>query len=264
MKNRVVSISLAVMLALSVGLIACTEAPDTTPPVESDEATDIVIEQVVQPFWAQADQTRGLRANRHIELLREDTTVQPAFSAVDGGPPQITCENDCWLFMIDEAPRAHFCHGVQIVLVDAWTGEVDIIESEWWPELNGQPIFDTIEMREDAGTIIWYEPPSFDLEPLGEFTWPDLPWSGQGCEAWAVIVCGYDDLPDTLLLRRTQMGTGEYRLVRHSNMLAIMMLLESGVGTYLRWSTVDLTPPKYTTIALLRNSRGYHLRGRPG
>ena|GEM_PF-1841255 len=207
MTRKVLLILLALVLALSVGLVACggageeeeeeEEEEGTTPPVDSDEATEIVIEQVVQPFWEQADQTRGLRANQHTELLPEDTTVQPAFSTLDGGLPQITCESDCWLFMIDEAPGAHFGHGVQIVLVDAWTGEVDITETEWWPVVNGVPLFDTIEKRLDPETIVFYEHPLFDVEPVGEVELPPWDWSWLGCEAWAVIVCGYDDLPDT-------------------------------------------------------------------
>jgi hypothetical protein len=169
----------------------------TACPVPRVHATEILIDQVVQPFWEQAEQSKGLRTTQYIELLPKGTYVQPAFTQVSDELPELYCENDSWLFMIDELPGAHFAHPVQIVLVDAETGESQGILAEWWPEVDGTPIFDTIEKREDPGRIVFYEPPLFAVEPVGEFKWPGLIVSGLGCEAWAVIVCGYNDLPDT-------------------------------------------------------------------
>ncbi|MFC1870980.1 CARDB domain-containing protein [Chloroflexota bacterium] len=169
----------------------------TACPVPRAHATEIMIEQVVQPFWEQADQNKGLRTSQYIELLPKGTHVQPAFTPEGAGLPELYCENDSWLFMIDELPGAHFAHPVQIVLVDADTGVSQGIQAEWWPEVDGKPVFDMVEKREDPGRIVFYEPPLYAVEPIGEFKWPGLIVSGLGCEAWAVIICGYNDLPDT-------------------------------------------------------------------
>jgi hypothetical protein len=166
-------------------------------PVPRALATEILIDQVVLPFWEQVDQSKGIRASQYIELLPKGTHVQPAFTPVGSGLPELYCENDSWLFMIDEVPGAHFAHPVQIVIVDVQTGESQGIQSEWWPEVDGISIFDTVEKREDPGRIVFYEPPIFAVEPIGKAKWPGLIVSGLGCEAWAVIVCGYNDLPDT-------------------------------------------------------------------
>jgi hypothetical protein len=167
--------------------------------------------------WKLAAPTKGLRALQHGELLPSATQVKPAFG-MSAGAQTLTCENPCWLFFIDKAPGAHFAHPVTIILLDAETGEQQVMDTEWWPEVSGpntetKQLFKTREMRMNPELIVFEHLP--DLLPgiqLQNFLPPSsqgsttlsqselngvLPPICDGCNAWAIIVCGYDDRPDT-------------------------------------------------------------------
>lgn len=69
----------------------------------------------------------------------------------------LTCNNTCWLFFVDEAPGAHFAHPVVIILLDAETGEQQVMRANWWPCVYGphvesKPIFSTLKERGDSDT----------------------------------------------------------------------------------------------------------------
>lgn len=160
---------------------------------------------------------RGLRALQHSELLPSLTEVKPAFR-MSGEAQMLTCQNPCWLFFIDKAPGAHFAHPVTIILLDAETGEQQVMETEWWPEVSGpnterRQLFKTREMRMNPESIVFERLPELipgiqlqnvpTSPPSGSTTLPQIMANGMllplcdGCNAWAIIVCGYDDLPDT-------------------------------------------------------------------
>jgi hypothetical protein len=159
--------------------------------IGKEEAAEIVISEVVNPIWERADQRNGLRTNQYGQLLPPGTEIEPAGPVETDEPLQLVCENQCWLFFIDELPLAHFGHPVQIVLLDAETRELMSIQTEWWPLINGTPVFDKIGNRTDPETIIFDKTPGLVAE-LHESC-----GMNQTCEMWAIIVCGYDDLPDT-------------------------------------------------------------------
>ena len=169
--------------------------------IDKQEAAKKVISTIVERIWKEADQRKGLRVHQYRELLPEGVRVQPAFVPKDKEIPMMVCKNPCWLFFIDEQPGAHFVHPVRIVLLDAKTGRIQDIQTDRWPQINGKPIFDTFEKRRDPEMII------FDKGPVGKLQGekPREPLGGSSiqanthdaCHAWAVIVCGWNDLPDT-------------------------------------------------------------------
>lgn len=164
------------------------------------EATESII-SLGENIWAKADRSKGLRIHQYGELLPKGARVGPAFTPEGKEPLFIVCEHPCWLFFIDEQPGAHFAHPGRIVLLDAVTGEEKVIQTDWWPQVDGKPIFDKVGERDDPKTIIFDEVPEIGLrgkEPDKIIGGPSLQIKTHDpCDAWAVIVCGFDDIPDT-------------------------------------------------------------------
>jgi hypothetical protein len=155
---------------------------------------------VVEGIWQKSDQKKGLRALRYKDLLPRGVRVTPAFGTAGKELPVLTCERPCWFFFVDEDPKAHFAHPVTYLVVDAESGEVRTLRTDWWPLVDGKAVFSKFRERADPESVI-FERASSDSR--GEK--PKLPPGGgrallgthSPCSAWAVIVCGYDDLPDT-------------------------------------------------------------------
>jgi len=179
---------------------AVDEMPDEVV-VDKEQAAQIVLDTVVSEAHRTMDAQQGLRANQYGELLPAGSTIRPALPGEEHAQ-MLTCDNACWLFLIDKAPLAHFAHPVEIATVDSVTGEVRRIDAEWWPEVNDSPVFDTLESRSDSSQTIYYTPPHG--EELDHDIPDEMDVIVQGacpvtdsCETWAILVCGYDDLPDT-------------------------------------------------------------------
>lgn len=164
-----------------------------------EEVKASVLKRVIEPLWKKTAPKRGLRVHQFEKALAPGTRVRPAVPARQGEMKEIVCAGESWLFFIDKAPGAHFAHPVEIVIWDVRQGTSRKIEAEWWPVIDEQPVFDTLEKRGNPATIIFDKPPKrgqlrkdrFQLKPGLFFKTHDP------CSAWAVIVCGYDDLPDT-------------------------------------------------------------------
>jgi hypothetical protein len=165
--------------------------------ISRDEAENLVT-PTIEEIWNQADKQKGLRVNVYPELLPKNTKITPALTSEKNGQNEILCSHDCWLFFVDEEPGAHFGHPVRYIVVDAETEEQQVLMTEWWPLIDDKPIFSKVEDRVDNETIIFYQQPIFGLV---ESRWPrDFSWLtpfNALCETYAVIVCGYNDLPDT-------------------------------------------------------------------
>ncbi len=203
-QNSFRSIRLFSFIILIIVLFATFSACKKTQPEEQvgkEEAAKKIISSIVEKIWDKADQRKGLRVHQYDQLLPKGTRVQPAFVLEGKESPVLVCKNPCWLFFVDEDPRAHFAHSVCIVLLDAVTGEEQVIKTDWWPHIDGIPIFSKVSERSDAKTIIFDKGQALDLtseqqsEIIGGFS--GLIKIHDPCDAWAIIVCGYDDLPDT-------------------------------------------------------------------
>ena len=160
------------------------------------DAANLVQNSIVNPLWAKADRQDGLKVLQYGEILPEGTLIEPAFETMDN---EIVSQNPSWLFMIDEMPGAHFAHPVKLVVVDAVTRDQQVIETEWWPKVDSRQIFDKESIRADPALITFYKKPSRLTDAISDIRMIDsgLLAVASQCDAWAVIVCGFNDLPDT-------------------------------------------------------------------
>ncbi len=182
------------------------ELIQTVPAVGSMEllnretAARLVQDAVVTPLWERADQSKGLRVVQHSEMVAKGAVIEPAVTPLGEAKRRMVAQNQSWLFMIDEMPGAHFAHPVKLVLMDAATGEKQEMKTDWWPKVNDVQLFETERKRTDPKVTIFYREPIAEvrlstssgvLGQLGNIK-PLIK-----CDVWAVLVCGYNDLPDS-------------------------------------------------------------------
>ncbi|MGD8568513.1 MAG: CARDB domain-containing protein [Gammaproteobacteria bacterium] len=202
------------LIAFAIGAIvlattaSCAMAPAPGEGFDKKRAAQRVSTTIVADIWEKADKEKGLRALQYDQLLPAGTQIQPARVPDNkkSAKTEIVCKNRCWLFFIDQDPAAHFAHPVTIVVLDAKTGDQQIIKAEWWPSIDGKPVFNKLEQRRDEKRTIFFKQPFAEYQSdisKELFKVPGLLklhgacGAEAGCETWAVIVCGYDDLPDT-------------------------------------------------------------------
>ena len=163
------------------------------------DAATLVQESIVNPLWAVANKDIGLKVLQYNVILPKGTKIEPAYEAAGQAPASIVSQNPSWLFMIDEMPGAHFAHPVKLVVVDAVTKEQKIMETEWWPKVNDRQVFEKEAVRADPSLIVFYKKPTKMQATVSDARMinPDLLAAAMQCESWAVIVCGFNDLPDT-------------------------------------------------------------------
>ncbi|MDX2436232.1 MAG: hypothetical protein QNL88_04185, partial [Acidobacteriota bacterium] len=154
-----------------------------------------------------------------------ETLVPGASPGTTGG---LTCQGarGCWLFFVDTNHWAHFAHTTVLALWEIESGSFKpLVVGEWWPLLNGEPIFNTVISRED-----WYDddypdpdrtivyPRNLSKNKVPMFTARDpvgisvgRPRSSRivvadtvpgaaaedACRVWAIVVTGFDDETDT-------------------------------------------------------------------
>ncbi|MGB9005478.1 MAG: hypothetical protein WCB96_07135, partial [Candidatus Aminicenantales bacterium] len=200
-KTRVGRSLLPAVAAIFVLFLTCLPANQepTARALSQEQAKEAVLNQIVRPLAEKASPKVGLRVHMFGKILPPGARVRPAFPTSGREKGELVCENDSWLFFIDKRPGAHFAHPVEFILWDVKTRKVRRIEAEWWPTINDQPAFDTLTKREAKETIIFDlrpQPPKKTAERL-KIKPSGLLKTHDPCSAWAIIVCGFNDLPDT-------------------------------------------------------------------
>ncbi|MBN2736030.1 MAG: hypothetical protein JXR70_03555 [Spirochaetales bacterium] len=168
-----------------------------TPSIPAKEAESIYLNRVIPQLEPVIDKTKGLVVHRYADFLTIGSILEIA-ELRDSAIRTLECKNPSWIFFADLDPIAHFGHPVQITLMDGVTGEIMTFKSDWWPKVNGHDIFSTLRERTNTATQIYKVDSILKLlEPVGNLLdFKPLPFSNP-CNAWAVLVCGYNDLPDS-------------------------------------------------------------------
>jgi hypothetical protein len=194
LKNKKLWTFLTLVIVI-VGCLGQSEEPAAE--VSREETTEMVINEIAESSEA----PYGLRVHIYPELLPKGSIIVPFIQWTSGEKEFIECDGDSWFFWFDYDPLAHFAHKTLYVLVNASTGEATTKEAEWWPVINGEVVWGkTTERTSDELLVYEIEPKMIEARPVSS----GLPQLGPvlihpltGCEAWAIIVCGYDDVTDT-------------------------------------------------------------------
>ncbi len=170
-----------------------------------------------------------LRVHWYPTSIQEGDVVEPfTLDSGAGTPNQQVCQSEsgCLLFFVDTNHDAHFAHETVVALwrIDTKSFQTPVL-GQWWPLLNGKPLFDTVRAREDwkdeldpdpVTSIVFprdfprdYIPEFRNVDPLGfrvRSTTSHRPTpfglgsdvgEPEDCSKWAVIVNGYHDPEDT-------------------------------------------------------------------
>jgi len=198
-----------------------------------------LMETLNTPAWgnidAEAEEFDRLRVHLYPDPIEEGEWVGPFIPGEDtDGSNRIVCQSDegCFVLFVDTDHWAHFAHKTVVALWRLDTGRFQPpVVGEWWPLLNGTPVFDKVRKREDwfntadpddMQTIVYPEDlprviaPGFMANdemgfsvteplPLPSPSPPPSPGPGpvptpeavDDCDVWAVIVNGFNDVDDT-------------------------------------------------------------------
>lgn len=89
--------------------------------------------------------------------LEAGDVVEVAFADELQGPedrPSYTAGEETYFYFVDHFDGFFFAHPVEFVFVHASTGEVDRIDAEWWPKINGEEAFITQAERQEENVLI--------------------------------------------------------------------------------------------------------------
>ena len=204
---------------------------DDCPNQQASRALNKLLTSLSQTSWGgiELNDLKFLRVHLYPKTIEKNEYVESfSLQPTTGAPNRQECKSEggCLLFFVDTNHYAHFAHQTVVALwrIDEESFQTPIV-GEWWPLLNGKPIFDKVRKREDwtnptdpdtARTIVY--PTDYQRDYFAEFRIVDpigisvqdpvsyrlvaaeIPPTGEeteACSVWAVIVNGYDDPEDT-------------------------------------------------------------------
>jgi len=115
-------------------------------PLTREDATRVLLNEIIVP--ATLNQT--LTAFLVKEPLQPGDRVESFM-----GAPMKVIAAPTWFAWLNDDPEGFFAHDTRFVFIDVQSGKVDIAKSEWWPVLNGEPLFMSDEEMTDLDLIIY-------------------------------------------------------------------------------------------------------------
>jgi len=135
-------------LCLLVACVSCQQPPsppepqDDEPVVEEEPpllldslgALQVLLEEVLPPAFSSS------RVSVHMpsEPLSDGTAITSESGA------RYTIDGDTWFAFIDDAPEAFYAHPVRYVFIDAISGDYDVVDDTWPPEIDGNSMWSTV------------------------------------------------------------------------------------------------------------------------
>lgn len=146
---------LKVILLFAAFLASCGRAEPQIS-VTFEQAAEIVLEQIVEPDALDQE----IIVFGWPELIESgDSLGAYRPPAAEGLPAErglsLSPEHGIWFFWIDEEPGARFGHPNRFVIVDGASGEVNEVQEQWWPLLNGEGLWVTSEDYWDEANWIF-------------------------------------------------------------------------------------------------------------
>lgn len=108
------------------------ESQARTSAVSYSRAKSILLKKVIKPSGLAAGDS--VIAFRWKRALKKGTRI----AAYRDGGKTIRLKRKTWFFWVDDDPKAQFEHANRFVLIDAISGRLRVIKSQWWPTVNGK------------------------------------------------------------------------------------------------------------------------------
>ena len=133
-----ISLSLLAFSGAGCGTFDSSSAPDSSGSISFEEAAQLVLDEVAQ---TESIDHEVIVFGWQMPLLLSDELV--AFNPPEYAPPSqpLQLTDESWFFWVDDAPGARYAHPSRFVTVDRVSSEINVVEEEWWPLLNGAGIF---------------------------------------------------------------------------------------------------------------------------
>jgi hypothetical protein len=132
-------------------LIDTTPAKTYTLPLNEDEATNLVVDEIVKEGdWFVYSVGAALPKGTLV-------SVRSTYGQINR-----TLETETWFFMLDSTPAAHFAHPVKFVYIDAATGDYSVTDELFNPVIDNIDYWYSIESRLNDAWIVYPENPVFD------------------------------------------------------------------------------------------------------
>ncbi|MBX7083600.1 MAG: caspase family protein [Nannocystaceae bacterium] len=165
----------------ALALAGCNNGSAT---ISRERAGQLVVDQLV-------DANDPTIVFSHPEPVTPDSALLVGSPTRMGERTAIAIESNAWLFWIDDEPGARFDHATRFVLVDRNSGEITVHDANWWPILDGTPLWiDTAEYWDDDNWVWGSESPRRGSLALPE---PSLEGACQPGFGTALVYNGWEE-----------------------------------------------------------------------
>jgi hypothetical protein len=125
------------ILIFSLLIVSCSSSNNASSSqvLSFEQASQRVIDELLNPEKIDG---QPVILFGFADLLGEGDLIHPYnFFGAEPIPGLTTVNEETWFFWIDDLPGARYSHYNRFVFVDAKSGDIKIVESQWWPVLNG-------------------------------------------------------------------------------------------------------------------------------
>jgi len=181
--GKVFLILLALVLALSVGLVACDGdwEEEEEEEIYMDDAIAIVMSEILPEIsWISG-------GNPYLLLKLDSSLLEGTVIEEDSGYESalsITLDEDAFFFYLDLAPGAYYEHDVIYILVDKW-GNPDIWDAKWWPRIAGDVPEELLKFPPDEVDVV--DTNVGLAEPTGDVMEYEFAPLSESCEGFIVV-----------------------------------------------------------------------------
>lgn len=114
--------------------------------IPREEAVQVVLNEIIVPPTTDHVITAFLVK----KPLQPGDVIAPFYGEI-----KHEIQEPAWFAWIDDDPLAFFAHPTRYVFIGARTGDIEIVEHDWWPKLNGASLFMSREEMMDLELIIY-------------------------------------------------------------------------------------------------------------
>lgn len=142
--------------AMNRRALALLAALSTTVACASEPTVDPEVARILDAVVASTDRTEADASIYRLAEVGPDDALHPLLGEGDAPGAAIDIAGPATLYLVDLAPEAMWAHDAAIVLVPDDGGALQVVDSQWWPVLDG------VELEPWAQEPVWGVDPVVD------------------------------------------------------------------------------------------------------